>query len=160
MHYSATTPENALYIQGYQHGRQEAEDAQAEYVVLAPEPEDYVEPAVAITIDTYELGENDKKTKTLSHIFYGDDLQRAAAIAHSHLISDYFYSSSFVGEMSWRNKTLRFTNCGQIVGVYNLSEAEAAELLGKLIQAAQEIHQEQDRDAIGKVVNQLSLKFK
>ena len=51
---------------------------------------------VGIKVDSYELSSGTPRP-TLSHIFWGQDLNEAIGNAKSHLITDYFFSSSFVG---------------------------------------------------------------
>jgi len=58
-----------------------------------------------ISITTYE---GDKLT--LAHIFYGDSLKDAINIAKSHIITDEFFRSSFLGSMEWKGNTLKLSN--------------------------------------------------
>ena len=65
---------------------------------------------IGISITTYE-----SDSKTLTHIFWGDTLQDAYNIAKSHLVTDYFFSSSFEGQMKWGTKVLQLSNDGNIL---------------------------------------------
>ena len=65
-----------------------------------------------ILITTYELLDKEY-VPVLSHIFYGKTLDEAYHRAGSHLITDYFFSSSFVGEMKWKNSVIYMNNKGK-----------------------------------------------
>lgn len=49
---------------------------------------------------------DDKWNLVLSHIFWGNDLTEAAGNAKAHLLTDFFYTSSFVGKMKWGKGSL------------------------------------------------------
>lgn len=74
---------------------------------------------VGLYITTYEISEG-KHNPTLSHIFWGDDLKTAIDIAKSHMISDAFFSSSFVGQMPWKDMILYLSNDGKVLGHGNI----------------------------------------
>jgi hypothetical protein len=38
----------------------------------------------------------------LTHVFHGQTLEEAQQYARSHLLTDYFFSSSFLDKMSWK----------------------------------------------------------
>jgi hypothetical protein len=46
----------------------------------------------------------------LTHVFWGDTLEDAVSVATSHLFSDFFFSSSFVGSMKWKGSMLILEN--------------------------------------------------
>jgi len=53
---------------------------------------------------------------TLTHVFWSDTLDGAFGVAKSHLITDFYFSSSFEGTMPWKGSTLELYNDGFIVG--------------------------------------------
>jgi hypothetical protein len=60
-----------------------------------------------LSITTYELDEQSRSYQPiLAHTFWGKDLEEAIGIAKSHLITDFFFSSSFVGEMLWKENSV------------------------------------------------------
>lgn len=105
----------------------------------------------AIQIDTYEVN-GEQETLTLSHIFYGKTLKEAVGIAHSHLITDFFYSSSFVGTMPWRNAELSLLYSGEVYGPKSISEDKIDEILDELEIAAVKINRQQIELGISKLI--------
>ena len=52
---------------------------------------------IGLYITTYEQSKTGKYNPVLSHIFWGDTIKQATEYAQAHLISDVFFSGSFVG---------------------------------------------------------------
>lgn len=68
-----------------------------------------------ITITSYE--QSDKGTyPVLSHTFHGRNLEQALSYARSHLLTDFLFSSTFVGSMPWAD--------GQLYLVYKVNGIE------------------------------------
>lgn len=76
----------------------------------------HVDSAYGIAITTYEQGEQDSWVPTLTHVFWGDDLQSALGVAKSHLVTDYFFSSSMLGTMPWQGGELILGNECDVLG--------------------------------------------
>lgn len=92
---------------------------------------------VGIAITTYE-GNNPRPI--LTHISWGDDLQSAYGVLNSHLITDYFFSGSFHGGITWKGQFLRLTNDGQIIGQWGYNtQQEAQEILQSLARRAEQV---------------------
>jgi hypothetical protein len=60
---------------------------------------------VGVMITSYE-GSPGKEKAILSHVFWGETTKEAFSYAKSHLKTDYFFSSTFVGSMPWGDSTL------------------------------------------------------
>jgi hypothetical protein len=72
---------------------------------------------VGIAVTSFELDDKNKPNPILTHIFWGSSLKQAFDYAKSHLISDYFFSSTFVGEMEWKDEPLRLAYQGHLIGM-------------------------------------------
>ena len=100
-------------------------------------------PPYQIWITTYEISKNGLNP-TLSHVFYGKTLKEAYGYARSHLITDYFFSSSFVGSMSWKGSILRMTNGGKVTNIYHPENVnETKQIMSKLNSDARKINGQQ-----------------
>lgn len=117
-----------------------------------------LEAPVALCITSYEVDENGS-TPTLSHIFYGEDLDQAKNIALSHLKSDLFFSSSFVGEMKWKDDFIYIEYGGQIYSQKLIKNKKETlnKLLKKLEKEGKLINKKQHKLKIVEQVNKLSL---
>lgn len=74
-----------------------------------PNPTEYITPPVSLIITTYELAEDPKDhyfwKATVSHIFYGETIERVHQILDAHRKTDVFFDGSFRGE--WNGIILR-----------------------------------------------------
>ena len=70
--------------------------------------------AIGICITSYEITDKGDQP-TLSHIFWGETFDEALNIAKSHLKSDYFFKSTFLGEMPWNGDVIYLTYDGQML---------------------------------------------
>ena len=114
---------------------------------------------IGLQVTTYEFSDG-KYNPVLSHIFWGKDLKKAVGIAKSHMISDAFFSSSFVGEMEWKNSVLQLSNDGELINEKKFSgDKELRSIFRELESHAQEVHSVQKKSGILKVVKLLSSKF-
>jgi predicted alpha/beta-fold hydrolase len=114
---------------------------------------------VGLYITTYELS-NAKRTPTLSHVFWGQDLAQAVHNAKSHLIDDTFFSGSFVGHMPWKNFVLHLGNTGQILSqrsVQHPHDLDAA--MDELEREAERIYAAQEDQGMIQIVQILSQEF-
>ena len=66
--------------------------------------------ATYIDITTYEIDQHENSEPSLMHRFYGKTLKDALGTAKAHLITDSFFSGSFVGELQWHDFVLRLEN--------------------------------------------------
>lgn len=96
-----------------------------------------------IWITTFEFSKNGM-TPVLSHVFYGSTLDEAYGYAKSHMITDFFFSSSFLEEMPWKNSIIYMKNQGKVLYMDNFQDpAQAQQILFQLSEKAQEITSDQ-----------------
>jgi len=101
-----------------------------------------------IWITTYE-----NKKPILSHVFYGNTEKEAIGYASSHLITDYFFSSSFVGSMNWHGSILKLSNDYKFIG-YSSED----DIISMLEDRAEEINDKQNENGILMVIKKSSFK--
>ncbi len=106
---------------------------------------------VGLAVTTYEI-QGKKYVPTLTHIFWGNDIEKATGVAHSHLITDFFFSSSFEGSMPWEDDILYLSNRGEILG--KSKKENVKDILNKLYSDAVEIN---DRKLETGIVKQIQL---
>lgn len=94
---------------------------------------------VGISITTYE-DNNGVWQPVITHTFWGNTFSEALGNAEAHLLTDYFFSSSFVGEMEWGEGLLYLRNEDEIIGEERLRRGDRVEYaLAKLERKASEI---------------------
>jgi hypothetical protein len=102
-----------------------------------------MQPLCEIWITTYEVSDNGL-SPVLSHVFYGSTLDEAYGYAKSHMITDFFFSSSFLGKMPWRNSVIEMTNRGKVIDMNNFEHPEKVQqLLSGLSEKAQKVNSDQ-----------------
>lgn len=115
-------------------------------------------PPFQIWITTYEMSERGLNP-VLSHVFYGKSLEEAFNYAKSHLITDYFFSSSFIGEMLWRDSILKLTNKGMITHMYYpQNNNEIQQIMTELGSLAKGINADQINSGIVMLIQQIASK--
>ncbi|SNW62287.1 Hypothetical protein ORPV_383 [Orpheovirus IHUMI-LCC2] len=77
-------------------------------------------------------------------------MEDALGIAKSHLVSDYFFSSSFVGQMPWNNGVLILNNEGSLIGQY--SKNDLNNILNDISSAAADVNEKQYENGILQVI--------
>lgn len=108
-----------------------------------------------IAITTYEIDpQTQRYIPVLTHIFWGQNFNEAIGYARSHLITDVFYSSSFIGELPWKSSVLLLTNEGRYIGIANAPNIN--ETVNDLAQKAKIAHQAQVDTRILQTVHMLS----
>lgn len=72
--------------------------------------------SIGVAITSYEDSGADRHDRqpVLTHIFWGKSRKEAISYARSHTITDYFFSSTFSGEMKWRDDKLHLSYDYQI----------------------------------------------
>ena len=70
----------------------------------------------AIIVTSFEINDG-KTTAVLSHVFHGETLDQALGYAKSHMVSDLFYSASFIGEMKWKDKKLILSYDTKVISI-------------------------------------------
>ena len=96
-----------------------------------------------ISIDTYEVVDG-RNMLTLTHIFWGDDLEGAIGVAKAHVTSDYFFSSSLLGSMDWKGSTLYLVNKGKLLLQRSVTYPEKIwEIMDQLKEEAVKINSKQ-----------------
>ena len=109
-----------------------------------------------VLVTTYEVS-NSNRNPTLTHIFYGQTLNEAYGNARAHLITDYFFSSSFVEQMQWNNSIIRLSNDYQVLENYQTSTSQEAQtLINELYNQAQQINNLKYSSGIVLLVQQLA----
>lgn len=102
--------------------------------------------SVGLAVTTYE-----SENPILTHIFWAETIQDAFSVAKSHLKTDFFFSSSFVGTMKWKNSELILSNDIQTIGISRYSK----KLLNELEDEAYELNEHQTELEIDELVNML-----
>lgn len=110
-----------------------------------------------IVITTYESNQ-DERSPIITHISWGDSLEQALRYMHSHLISDFFLSSTFGGSMLWRDKRLKLTYNIEIISLQVLSRKEkiTKEIIDKVKERADETLMNQYANNIDNIINHIS----
>ena len=70
-----------------------------------------------IIVNSIEISDDGQNNYPVTHIFWGKSIQQALGRAKSHLASDLFYSSTFVGGMEWKDGKLKLTYEGRIISI-------------------------------------------
>jgi hypothetical protein len=107
-----------------------------------------------IQITTYELLDDGIQKPTLTHIFWGDDKEEALGNAKAHLLTDYFFSSSFVGEMGWYDSVLYLKNKTEIVSIKKTNK-NIHQVLDELRERACEVHEQQTSFGILEIIERI-----
>ena len=107
-----------------------------------------------LSITTFECG--DTCRVVLTHIFWGETEEQAIEYARAHLITDAFFSSSFVGQMSWNNSVLHLRNSGELIQRGYTDPDEGREILHELASDAARINYQQRRAGILMQIERLS----
>jgi hypothetical protein len=109
-----------------------------------------------IWITTYEISKKGSNP-VLSHVFYGKTLEQAYGYAKSHLITDFFFSSSFIGSMKWNNTVLQLSDVGKIINVKeNEDIIDAKKTLDNLVLKAREVNEDQKKKGIAMLIREVS----
>jgi len=70
----------------------------------------------SVMITSYEFDEDTGKyNPVLSHVAHGKTIKACVGILHSHLITDYFFTASMLGEFEWRDSIIEIDVEGQIL---------------------------------------------
>lgn len=107
-----------------------------------------------LAITSYELS-NNQWNVILTHIFWGKTLDETFKYAHSHLVSDGFFSSSFANQgFPWKGEVLLMSNNYQVLS--EKSYLEPTELIKDLLVAGQKVHDKQEEYGFFEIINKLS----
>lgn len=93
------------------------------------------------SITTYEVNNEGNYNPILAHTFYGRTFEEAVNYAKSHLETDFFFSSSFIGQMSWKGDVLYLANRVRLVG--EVPPAQLNDKLRELAIRAREVNEQQ-----------------
>jgi hypothetical protein len=96
---------------------------------------------VGIMITSYEV-DGDQLNPTLSHIFWGKSFKDAIGIAKSHLVTDYFFNATMLGEMTWHNDKIYIEYDGQMMGTKKFSHQKMQDAYRMLRARAKAINQQ------------------
>lgn len=115
-----------------------------------------------IVINSYEIEkENDGSEKAnpiLTHVFWGKTIKQAVGYAKSHLISDFFFSSNFIGQMEWNDSTLELAYNGKIISIKPISQFSFEDSLEEIKKEVERILPLQESYGIPDIINSISRK--
>lgn len=106
---------------------------------------------IGIRVDTYE-----GNSPILTHIFWGKDLSQAISYARSHLISDLFFSSTFRGEMKWKDGILFLSYNGKVMSFKAENYDMTRDVIGEIKKMAIDILDQQHSVDLDEIINDLS----
>jgi hypothetical protein len=106
----------------------------------------------AIYVTSYEVSKG-KKTPVLIHIFPGNTLDEALGYAKSHLITDYFFSSTFVREMKWAGDKIELEYEGLVVG---MGRTDPKKIFAMLHDEAMEVNKQQEKEGVVKAIGRIA----
>jgi len=109
---------------------------------------------IGLSITTYEIDNQGESTAVLTHIFWSKNLKGAMEIAKSHIITDNFFSGSFVGEMPWKDFVLHLENDIDVIG----QKPNLNKLYNQLQKQAIKIHREKQKIGLIELITDLSNK--
>jgi hypothetical protein len=125
-------------------------------------------------ITTYEVNNDNGRLKynpVITHIGWGKSIDDATGNLLAHLKSDIFFSSSFIGELSWGDTVISLVNQrGELIGKIPFEERslpfseelsaedKISEIMDKLYEEAKKVHREQQNLGIIHAVQLLSKK--
>ncbi|MEM3857848.1 MAG: hypothetical protein QW478_00435 [Candidatus Micrarchaeaceae archaeon] len=109
---------------------------------------------IQLWVTTYEYY-NNTWNPTLSHVFYGHTLNDAIDVAKSHLITDFFFSSSFVESMNWRESTLILLNKYRMLGIKQMSQLEYQNIVKDLHQYGVRVNTLQKEQHMDKIIDKV-----
>jgi hypothetical protein len=110
--------------------------------------------SIGLCVTSYEQNKNKKYEPIMSHIFWGNNLEQAISYAKSHLISDLFFSSTFIGTMPWKDTMLYIAYDGEILTSQENDDIE--KILDSLSEKAEEINYKQEKSGMIQIVQKLS----
>lgn len=112
-----------------------------------------LEHTTGIVVTSYE-----DDTPILTHIFWGEDIDEALGNAKAHMVTDFFFSSSFRGRMRWSNGSLHLK-----VSVYGIGDASSEnmkDIYETLDMKASEINNQQIQYGYEDILLKLSKRIK
>lgn len=90
---------------------------------------------------------------TLSHIFWGSSQKEAMGNAQAHLLTDFFFSSSFIGRMPWGQNILHLSNDGGLLSAYeDIAPGQVDQVFNQILQRAREVNARQQNAGIIQVI--------
>lgn len=113
-------------------------------------------PKYGIVITTYEI--NDEENPVITHVAWGDTLEKAIQIMESHCISDFFLSSTFRGELQWRDKVLKFEYENYLVSIEPIINKDVvnSEVINKIRKRVETVYKNQYDKQLDVTINELS----
>lgn len=115
---------------------------------------------VGICVTSYEQSEFGPDNPILSHIFWGNTVKDAIAFAKSHLVTDFFFSSTFVGSMEWTNGELLLSHDTGILrlGILTNDNEEDEDVDIELYSKAKRINKDQIKKGISDMILEIAVK--
>ncbi|HLX52542.1 MAG TPA: hypothetical protein VKR58_01280 [Aquella sp.] len=110
---------------------------------------------VGISVSTFET-ESGKERPVLTHIFWGDTEDEAFKNAKSHMMDDYFFSSTFVGKMEWKGQPLKLSYEGYVIGINKVNEND---IFKSMYYTAKDVRKVQDASGLPQVVEKITSHF-
>lgn len=116
----------------------------------------------AIVITSYEISKdesnNNNYTPIISHVFWGNNIKQALGYAKSHLVTDYFFSSTIAGDMLWKGKTLEMGYEGKIITVEGIARRGITnDIMDEISEEMERIIKLQEDKQIPEIINEISL---
>lgn len=110
-----------------------------------------------IVVNTIEIS-NEGENIPLTHIFWGKSIKQALGRAISHLVSDLFHSTTFTGEMAWKDGKLNLSYEGKIINIAPIANHRevSIEVFEEISKAAEKIVGLQYSMGMDKIVNEIS----
>ncbi len=83
-------------------------------------------------------------------------MKRAVEIAKSHMLSDVFFSSSFMGEMPWRDTVLYLSNDGKVISGMEIDGKKVGDIMDNLYEHAERVSGLQKKMSLFQVIQIVS----
>lgn len=111
-----------------------------------------------ICVTSYEVNTDGSQKPVMTHIFWGKTLDEALRYTKSHLISDLFFSSSYVGKMTWKGDELKLLYTEKIISIVPISNKQQVtkELLDTVRTEVNKIIPLQYQTGMVDIVNRIS----
>lgn len=111
---------------------------------------------IGLEVTTYEIS-GQEYLPTLSHVFWGKTLEKCVQVAKSHMVTDVFFTSSFLGEMPWKDSVLKLANDGKVVGIHTFTNSQELDnIMRSLNQHASKVGQLHAKEGTLQVVQRVA----
>ena len=108
---------------------------------------------VGLVVTSYEITKKGRRP-VVSHIFWGENIEEALGYALPHLVTDYFFSSTFIGKMAWKGGELTIEYDGALLGMKRIDKLDR--LLDQLDARAHELHNDERLLTVSEILQELT----